>query len=41
MYREDLALNNLQGLISHKTKPTRFHNLRVETNQRHFDVPKE
>ena len=21
MYKEDLALNNLQGLISHKTQP--------------------
>ena len=22
MYKQDLALNNLQGLICHKTKPT-------------------
>ena len=25
MYKEDLALNNLQGLIYHKTQPTNQH----------------
>ena len=24
MYKEDLALNNLQGLISHKTQPNQI-----------------
>ena len=24
MYKQDLALNNLQGLICHKTQPTKF-----------------
>ena len=24
MYKEDLVLNNLQGLICHKTKPHQF-----------------
>ena len=24
MYKEDLALNNQQGLICHKTKPDKF-----------------
>ena len=26
MYKQDLALNNLQGLISHKTQPTKLNN---------------
>ena len=25
MYKQDLALNNIQGLICHKTKPTKHH----------------
>ena len=30
MYKQDLALNNLQWLIRHKTQPTR-NNLTLET----------
>ena len=31
MYKKDLALNNLQWLICHKTKPTNLPNLDIYT----------
>ena len=30
MYKEDLALNNLQWLICHKTQPTKQHKSEIE-----------
>ena len=29
MYKEDLALNNLQGLICHKTQPTKSNQIQI------------
>ena len=41
MYKEDLALNNVQGLICHKTKPNKTHLMRGGKKQRKKREKKE